>query len=118
MSHLYPKALKKLETAYQGVKIMTSSLSDPKCEEYCLNDTKSVPYRHPTFRYPIPFWKLYWDLISINNGLGSENHMLHFVCPTSRIHFVYHLLGTGKQYLLPYFEYILKYVERHYGLKV
>jgi hypothetical protein len=118
MGHLYPEALKKLETACQGVKITTSSLSDPKCEECCLNDAKSVPYRHPTFRHPIPFWKLCWDLISMNNGLGGENHMLHFVCPTSRMHFVYHLLGTGKQHLLPCFEHVLKYVERRYGLKV
>jgi hypothetical protein len=118
MGHLYPEALKKLETACQGVKITTSSLSDPKCETCYLNDSKSVPYRHPTLRHPIPFWKLCWDLISMDNGLGGENHMLHFVCPTSRMHFVYHLLGTGKQHLLPCFEHVLKYVKRRYGLKV
>jgi hypothetical protein len=44
--------------------------------------------------------------------------MLHFICPTSRIHFIYHLLGTRKQHLLPCFKHVLKYVKRRYGLKV
>jgi hypothetical protein len=59
IDHLYPETLKKLETAYQGIKIIISSLSDPKYEEYYLNDTKSVLYYYPTFRYPKPYWKLY-----------------------------------------------------------
>ena len=44
--------------------------------------------------------------------------MPHFVCHTSRIHFVYHLLGTGKQHLLPCFEHVMNYVERRYYLKM
>ena len=52
------------------------------------------------------------------NGLGGENHVLHFVCPTSRMYFVYHLLGTGEAHILPCFEHVTKYVERRYGLKV
>jgi hypothetical protein len=44
--------------------------------------------------------------------------MFHFVCPTSHMHFVYHLLNTSKQYLLLCFEHITNYVKRHYSLKV
>jgi hypothetical protein len=55
ISHLYLEALKKLETAYQGIKIITSSLLDLKCEECYLNDVKSVPYRYLIFRHLIPF---------------------------------------------------------------
>jgi hypothetical protein len=54
----------------------------------------------------------------MDNGIGGENYMLHFVCFTSRMHFVYYLLGTRKQYLLPCFEHVINYVERRYGLKV
>jgi hypothetical protein len=118
IGHLYPEALKHLTDSCQGVSITTSTLSDPKCEECCLNDAKSVPYRHLTFRYPILFWKLCWDLISMDNGIGGENHLLYFVCLISRMYFIYHLLGTGKQHLLPCFEHVTNYVERRYGLKV
>jgi hypothetical protein len=34
------------------------------------------------------------------------------------MYFVYYLLRTKKQYLLPYFEHVTNYVERRYGLKV
>jgi hypothetical protein len=34
------------------------------------------------------------------------------------MHFVYHLLGTGENHILPYFEYVTKYVKRRYSLKV
>jgi hypothetical protein len=44
--------------------------------------------------------------------------MLHFVCLTARMHFVYHLLGTKEAYILLYFEHVLNYIERRYGLKV
>jgi hypothetical protein len=44
--------------------------------------------------------------------------MLHFVYLTSHMHFVYHLLSTSKQYLLPCFKHITNSVKRHYGLKV
>jgi hypothetical protein len=52
------------------------------------------------------------------NGLGGENHVLHFICPTSHMHFIYHILGTGEAHILPYFEHVTKYVERRYSLKV
>ena len=34
------------------------------------------------------------------------------------MHFVYHLLGTSENHILPCFEYVTKYVKRRYGLKV
>jgi hypothetical protein len=52
------------------------------------------------------------------NSLGGENHVLYFICPTSYIHFIYHILGTSEAYILPYFKYITKYVKRRYSLKV
>jgi hypothetical protein len=36
----------------------------------------------------------------------------------SAVEFVYHLLGTGKQHLLPCFEHVMNYVERRYYLKM
>jgi hypothetical protein len=54
----------------------------------------------------------------MDNGLSGKNHILHFVCPISWMHFVYHLLSIRKQHLLPCFEHILKYIERCYRLKV
>ena len=44
--------------------------------------------------------------------------MLHFVYPIARIHFVYYLLRTREAYILLYFEHVLNYIERRYGLKV
>jgi hypothetical protein len=54
----------------------------------------------------------------IPNSLGGENYVLHFICPTSQIHFMYHLLGTSENHILPYFEHVTKYVKRRYSLKV
>ena len=44
--------------------------------------------------------------------------MLYFICPTSRIYFIYHILGTSEAHILPYFKHVTKYVERRYSLKV
>ena len=52
------------------------------------------------------------------NGLGGENHTLHFVCPTSRMHFVYSVLGVAEAHVLPPFQHVTHYIKRRYGLKV
>jgi len=52
------------------------------------------------------------------NSLGGENHVLYFICLTSYIYFIYHLLGTSEAYILPCFEHVTKYVKWYYGLKV
>jgi hypothetical protein len=52
------------------------------------------------------------------NSLGGKNHVLYFICPTSRIYFVYYILGTSEAYILLCFEYVIKYVKRRYSLKV
>ena len=52
------------------------------------------------------------------NGLGGENHSLHFTCPTSRIHFVYHVLGTREAQILPPFQHVINYIKRRYGLVI
>jgi hypothetical protein len=54
----------------------------------------------------------------MNNGLSSENHMLHFVYPTSRMHFVYHVLKTKEACIFPCFKHVLNYIKRRYSLKV
>jgi hypothetical protein len=52
------------------------------------------------------------------NSLEGENYILYFICPTSRIHFIYYILGTSKAYILPYFKHVTKYVKRRYSLKI
>jgi hypothetical protein len=44
--------------------------------------------------------------------------MLHFVYPTSRIHFVYHVLGIKEAHVLLCFKHVLNYIKRRYSLKV
>jgi hypothetical protein len=44
--------------------------------------------------------------------------MLYFVYPTSRIHFVYYILGIKEAYILLYFKYMLNYIKRRYSLKM
>jgi hypothetical protein len=44
--------------------------------------------------------------------------MLHFVYLTSRMHFVYHVLGIKEAHVLLYFKHILNYIKRRYSLKV
>ena len=52
------------------------------------------------------------------NSLRGKNYILYFIYSTSYIHFVYHILGTSKAYILPYFEHVTKYVKWYYSLKV
>jgi hypothetical protein len=54
----------------------------------------------------------------MENGIGGENYTLHFVCPTSRMHFTYHLYSKGETHILPAFQHVVNYIERRYGLKV
>jgi hypothetical protein len=54
----------------------------------------------------------------MNNSLSGENHMLYFVYPTSRMHFVYHVLGIKEAHVLLCFKHVLNYIKRRYGLKV
>ena len=79
----------------QGVAISTSKLSEHRCEECCLNDSKRVPYRFPALRSTVPYEKVHWDLISIKNGMGGKCYVLHFIDSYSRMHYVYYLLGKG-----------------------
>jgi hypothetical protein len=44
--------------------------------------------------------------------------MLYFIYPTSRIHFIYHVLKTRKVYIILYFKYMLNYIKRRYSFKV
>jgi hypothetical protein len=44
--------------------------------------------------------------------------MLYFIYPTSRMHFVYYMLGIKEDYIFLYFKYILNYIKRRYSLKV
>jgi hypothetical protein len=44
--------------------------------------------------------------------------MFHFVYPTSRIHFIYHVLGIKEAHVLLYFKHILNYIKRRYSFKV
>jgi hypothetical protein len=44
--------------------------------------------------------------------------VLYFICPTSRIYFIYYILGTSEAYILPYFKYVTKYIKWRYSLKV
>jgi hypothetical protein len=54
----------------------------------------------------------------MNNSLSGENHMLHFVYPTSYIHLVYYVLRIKEAHVLLCFKYMLNYIKRRYGLKV
>jgi hypothetical protein len=58
MGHLYPEALRHLTEQCDGVVLTTNQLSDHKCEDCCLNDSKRVIYRAPTLQHPVPFWRL------------------------------------------------------------
>jgi hypothetical protein len=44
--------------------------------------------------------------------------MLYFIYPTSRIHFVYHVLKTKEAHVLLYFKHMLNYIKKHYSFKV
>jgi hypothetical protein len=44
--------------------------------------------------------------------------MLYFIYPTSRMHFVYHVLRIKEAYTLLYFKHMLNYIKRRYSLKV
>jgi hypothetical protein len=44
--------------------------------------------------------------------------VLYFICLTSYIYFIYHILGTSKAYILLYFKHVTKYIKRRYSLKV
>lgn len=118
MGHLYPEALLKMRENCQGVVITTTQLTNHLCEDCCLNDSKKCIYRHGSLKQTLPFAKVYWDLIILPDGFGSEKATLHFVDDASRMHFAYHVLGTKEEHLLPSFQHFSNYVERRWDLKV
>jgi hypothetical protein len=44
--------------------------------------------------------------------------MLHFVYPTSYIHFVYYVLKIKEAHVLLYFKHVLNYIKKRYSFKV
>jgi hypothetical protein len=44
--------------------------------------------------------------------------MLHFIYPTSYMHFIYYMLKIKEAYILLYFKHVLNYIKRRYSLKV
>jgi hypothetical protein len=44
--------------------------------------------------------------------------MLYLVYLTSRIHFVYYMLGIKEAYILLYFKHMLNYIKKRYSFKV
>jgi hypothetical protein len=44
--------------------------------------------------------------------------MLYFVCLTSRMHLVYHVLRIKEAYILLCFKHMLNYIKRRYSFKV
>jgi hypothetical protein len=44
--------------------------------------------------------------------------MLYFIYPTSRIHFIYHVLKIKEAHVLLYFKHMLNYIKKRYSFKV
>src|SRR2546423_15161315 len=112
IGHLYLEALTHLKEHCQGVQITMSKLTKHQCEDCCINGAKRVLYRYLVPRYPVPFSKVYWDLVQLPNRFGGKHYMLHFVDSNSCIHHVYSLLNKNQDSILGTFKQYANHVER------
>jgi hypothetical protein len=119
MGHLYPEALNHLTTSCQGVEIDgIHKLSNHKCETCCLMTGKRIPYRYPTKRWPTPFGKVYWDLVSLPNGFSGEIYMLHVIDSCTRMHHVYCLPDHGQDSILGGLKMYANHIRRRWGFRI
>ena len=118
MGHLYPEALRQLPAQCSGVKLLTDQLTDPKCEICYINGSKRIPYRHPIAKFPVPFRKVFWDIIHLPTGMTNERYMLHFICSCSRINHVYSLSDRKERTIVNAMDQYSRNIETRWGLKI
>ena len=118
MGHLYPKALRQLPAQCSGVKLLIDQLTDLKCEICCINGSKRIPYRHLIAKFPVPFGKVFWDIVHLPTGITDERYMLHFICSCSRINHVYSLPDRKEHIIVNAMDQYSRNIETRWGLKI